>query len=673
MGKRKCEFTEDDYERVKAFNNVRQKRRREGMTEEERQEVRLRNREEKRKSRQRMREARLQPSLHVEGAPESASQSAARAAVEEAVQRLLFSTPGASPRATHPRLSPVVDPRLLEEGGIAATQKPPPPCPPSGTAMAVTQAVAPRAVSPLPSLPDPAPPQDSSPDPEASDTPPEGLALSPIGYFEGNDATYAAGPSSPRNTPSPSPAPSSPLSTPPPSPGPNGGQPRDITLGVIGTQVGHGAKTVQWTDGPLTILPYLGKKRGGSIRNVLSKDAKYVSNMADFPAANLQSELVVFLDRRMAKCDLLSAAREALSSNKTVVIRGYMEDETFAFTMEELSDHFMSSPDKPMGVHDMEKRVKNFTNPFVSTTVKQFVDDIHNPDVVRVALDFPLPQKAAPPPFDLLDDGLCLGWAQTQGDIPVDNQMMPGDVWTVRSWGIAHHAGILTYPHHDAEGAGTFVAPLAGIKNWMIIVTKARKQERGQFMCLLTDLTDSQRLLSDLKQQVDAETIHLYPGDLAIMPPGQMHGVNTPNASFCRGGHYFNLDTMHLTELSRFVDASRGNFVTNATHRGTLETLCRLVLALPILPRTRKLYKRSLIALCGMVAFPNQYTMQGQPHLRSVTLEPATKISTAVLNHFGLENYKAYHGFLSDPSTDMFDRGQEVDVYDILSQFRNKA
>lgn len=43
-----------------------------------------------------MREARLQPSLHVEGAPESASQSAARAAVKEAVQRLLFSTPGAS-------------------------------------------------------------------------------------------------------------------------------------------------------------------------------------------------------------------------------------------------------------------------------------------------------------------------------------------------------------------------------------------------------------------------------------------------------------------------------------------------------------------------------------------------------------------------------------------------
>lgn len=37
------------------------------------------------------------------------------------------------------------------------------------------------------------------------------------------------------------------------------------------------------------------------------------------------------------------------------------------------------------------------------------------------------------------------------------------------------------------------------------------------------------------------------------MPPGQHHAVFTPVAGFSRGGRYFNLDTMHLTELSRFV------------------------------------------------------------------------------------------------------------------------
>lgn len=74
------------------------------------------------------------------------------------------------------------------------------------------------------------------------------------------------------------------------------------------------------------------------------------------------------------------------------------------------------------------------------------------------------------------------------------------------------------------------------------------------------------------------------------MPPGQIHIVFTPVASFCRGGHFFNLDTMHLTELSRFVDASRGKFVTNQAHHGTLNTLCRIVMSLPFLPRSRSRY-----------------------------------------------------------------------------------
>ncbi|KAI9568693.1 hypothetical protein HD554DRAFT_2038690 [Boletus coccyginus] len=142
-----------------------------------------------------------------------------------------------------------------------------------------------------------------------------------------------------------------------------------MSLGIISTQVGHGAKTIQWSDGSLTILTYLGKKWGGGIRNVL-KDVKYISDMADFPVVNLQSKLIIFPNQRMAKHDLLSTAHEALSSNKTVIIRGYMEDETFAFTIEELSGHFMSSPDKSMAVH------------------------------MRLALNFPLSQKAAPPPFE---------------------------------------------------------------------------------------------------------------------------------------------------------------------------------------------------------------------------------------------------------------------------------
>ena len=71
------------------------------------------------------------------------------------------------------------------------------------------------------------------------------------------------------------------------------------------------------------------------------------------------------------------------------------------------------------------------------------------------------------------------------------------------------------------------------------------------------------------------------------MTPVQLHTVYTPVASFSHGGHFFNMDTMHLTELSRFVDVTRGSFVTNDTHSGTLEILCQMVLSLTTLPKSR--------------------------------------------------------------------------------------
>lgn len=72
-----------------------------------------------------------------------------------------------------------------------------------------------------------------------------------------------------------------------------------------------------------------------------------------------------------------------------------------------------------------------------------------------------------------------------------------------------------------------------------------------------------------------------------IMPPGKHHTVLSPVAGFSRGGHFFNLDTMHLTEMSRFVDTRVGKYVTNDSHLGTLETLCRLVISLTVLPKWR--------------------------------------------------------------------------------------
>lgn len=48
----------------------------------------------------------------------------------------------------------------------------------------------------------------------------------------------------------------------------------------------------------------------------------------------------------------------------------------------------------------MKIRARNFSFPYVNTTVREFLRDIDNPDIVRVALDFPLAQLSMPYPFE---------------------------------------------------------------------------------------------------------------------------------------------------------------------------------------------------------------------------------------------------------------------------------
>ena len=75
----------------------------------------------------------------------------------------------------------------------------------------------------------------------------------------------------------------------------------------------------------------------------------------------------------------------------------------------------------------------------------------------------------------------------------------------------------------------------------------------------------------------------------SVMPPGQLHAVYTPVASFATGGHFYHYECMHLTELSRYLDAVVGDCLTNQMLHNALETLRRMMIAIPRLsPRIRK-------------------------------------------------------------------------------------
>ncbi|KAG6377653.1 hypothetical protein JVT61DRAFT_14416 [Boletus reticuloceps] len=123
-----------------------------------------------------------------------------------------------------------------------------------------------------------------------------------------------------------------------------------------------------------------------------------------------------------------------------------------------------------------------------------------------------------------------------------------------RAWGLEHQAGVITYPHHDAKGAGAFVIVLSGVKHWVVIGTKqlARKHPPE----LLVNMGDSQSSMLDFLADVDAETIHLNTGDIVAMPLGQYHMVYTLVVGFCRGACFYIFDTMHLTKVSGFVNTT---------------------------------------------------------------------------------------------------------------------
>ncbi|KAG6377651.1 hypothetical protein JVT61DRAFT_14411 [Boletus reticuloceps] len=385
------------------------------------------------------------------------------------------------------------------------------------------------------------------------------------------------------------------------------------------------APMVEWTSGQRTVLPFLPKcAHNQCLQNILGNDANYTTELAHLPEMGPSSPVIIYLNKNTNKRKLFQATRDALSRNLTIVVRCYVDTNSFEFNLEGLQEHLSISPRMPVEAHNMALQVTQFNTPHVNIDVKEFVGGITDTSICRVTLGFPLPQYTTPFPFEKLNNSLSIPLAQTQNHLPIDGIPIPADVWTVCSWSLGHHTSILTYPHHDAEGASTFIIVLSGMKNWVAIGIK--DITRKDLPQLLQDLSDRDASPINFLDRIEAEMVHLYHGDLVIIPPSQYHTVYTPVAGFCHGGHFFNFNTMHLTELSRFIDTTKASYVTNDAHLGTLETLCRMVISWTILPESQKLYRQSLVALCGMVVHHDTYVAESTAAQVLATLEMAIAI-----------------------------------------------
>ena len=174
----------------------------------------------------------------------------------------------------------------------------------------------------------------------------------------------------------------------------------------------------------------------------------------------------------------------------------------------------------------------------------------------------------------------------------------------------------------------------------------------------------------------------------SFIPPGLIHSVFTPNPSFARGGHFVCLDSMHLTEVARDIDAVYSGFTTNTDHPHMLETLVRLVLALPRLDPLRGeylssrpigacthttpvLYRRPLLALCVQVLDVHRYHVPGTSQHMPNYLRMAQGIAEAVLTDMGCSVVEA-HVELEKPRHDWKGPGEVYVIADeVLEAWRH--
>ena len=87
-------------------------------------------------------------------------------------------------------------------------------------------------------------------------------------------------------------------------------------------------------------------------------------------------------------------------------------------------------------------------------------------------------------------------------------------MWCGQGWDIITHGGFLTYFHHDASGAVTFVTPRSGKKIWGIVKVKGNysPDNRVDLFEEFDDILDESSTPSE--ERFEMGTVLLKEGDM---------------------------------------------------------------------------------------------------------------------------------------------------------------
>ncbi|KAG6864740.1 hypothetical protein C0991_007447 [Blastosporella zonata] len=371
---------------------------------------------------------------------------------------------------------------------------------------------------------------------------------------------------------------------------------------------------LRWSNSLVTAGPFIPDPQDPSM-NLLEDSFRQVEEMTRWPNSTT-SDFVVHLDfSQYANDTILSeACREQLKHGRTVVIENYPHSNPQEFETCLGNLCLVDRRNSLFTVHDSLQRSSDSTTSTQQLTLDEFVANTTEHDKIQTILALTLGRRGVPSVIERIDDGYLFGYANvTIGDVPL--QVGYQEILRIQNWALAHHGGVFTSAHHDADGMGTHCQVVTGNKQWTVLRpagwsgARSREELDAAHKKVWTyEEVYGNRYNMIWRQEADMETsvIDCQPGDFIIMPPGTLHEVYTPVRTVATGGHYISYDTLHLTEMSRAVDHKHGQRITNDVHIVVHNLLSGMMMSIAH-GYQRPYHLKCLQALCKMLVYPQNY------------------------------------------------------------------
>ncbi|TCD62265.1 hypothetical protein EIP91_007123 [Steccherinum ochraceum] len=382
------------------------------------------------------------------------------------------------------------------------------------------------------------------------------------------------------------------------------------------------AQVLMWPGGVKTKGPWCPDSRRKP-HNLASHDLKYVSAVAR--AAELPAEGPYYTcwayDPLEDDVELARRITRSLGQRKVVHLTNNPPDPVTAklqWTDTSFHSNFGLALDREYEAIEAKQRTRNAsTNKKLNVnhrmTIPEFTSMLDNDKEVHAILDAPVVQVSLPSWVKLADDGHS-GYFR---DVPLDKyrRSIPKDVQGTQSWFLIHMGRFHTFPHHDSNGLCTLIRILHGCKCWVYLrnpdIDDCQDREALQKALEAYGATDVQ-----FKEGLVRFVIYCQPGDLLIQGPGVYHEVYTPIPTASAGGHFYTVDTMHLTEMTLWYSLGVHDCDTNHNHPSVTLTMIGMINGLRSNPRN-DYPRKALAALCRIILRPLDYfaTLYDDPDL----------------------------------------------------------